>query len=168
MVDGATWINYDGTVEKGFNALPVIVPDSAGCWNEVETRNFAEQTPVFNEAAGEKMLDNPVMIVNLFREIEGRRQSILVLGDADCIGNGQFSRNYKGIRLVANFNVVLESFSWFTNGEFPINTSRPNKPDNDISLSMTGLKISKVTFLGLIPVLLVLMGGVKLIRRARK
>ena len=60
--------------DKGFQVMPMIVADSAGCWLELETKEFYTETPVFNAAKGEQYCSNMPIITVLAREINNKLQ----------------------------------------------------------------------------------------------
>ena len=135
--------------EKGFKVVPILTTDSTGSWNELETTNFIEDTARINPAIGEVEQANTTMMY-LNREVNNREQRIIVLGDADCIGNGELSRQRNGISS-ANFSVITESFRLLSFGEFPVDTSRKGSSDNKININEEwGLWI-KILFMGLLP-----------------
>jgi len=104
-------------------------------------------------------------IVGLTRTINGRQQRIVVAGDADFLSNAELGRN--NIQ-TSNFDFSTGIFSWFTNGAFPIETTRPPSPDKRLEISSQGLTALKVFLLGVLPGILLAMGAVLLIRRKRK
>ena len=67
-----------------------------------------------------------------------------------------------------NYNLLIESFRWFTCGEYPISTPRSAKPDNDVTLLLTGVATVKMLLVYMLSLLLVVAGGMKVIRRQRK
>lgn len=137
------------TEEKGFKVVPILTTDSTGSWNELETTNFIEDTARINPSIGEVEQANTTMMY-LNREVNNREQRIIVLGDADCIGNGELSRQRNGISS-ANFSVITESFRLLSFGEFPVDTSRKGSSDNKININEEwGLWI-KILFMGLLP-----------------
>lgn len=169
MVNGSGWIEYDEAVTdaNGFAVLPIIAPDSGGCWNELETRNFDDETPELNENAGEKPLCDPAVAMVMMRRIDDRNQSILVLADADCIGNGEFTANRQNI-ISANYSLILQAAAWVTDGEYPVNTSRPPTQDNDVRISERGAKWAKIFLVGVLPAGLLTLGIIVVVRRTRK
>ena len=68
----------------------------------------------------------------------------------------------------ANFDFSTALFSWFSNGEFPIDTSRPPSKDKRITISAGGMVALKWLLLGILPGLLLIAGTILLIRRKRK
>ncbi len=123
-----------------------------------------QQGLVFSPEQGDQRGPLPVML-GLTRTINGKQQRIVVAGDADFLSNAELSR--QNIR-TCNFDLSTALFSWFSNGEFPIETYRPPSPDNRLLLNDTGLSFLKIVMLGVLPGLLLIMGSILLIRRKRK
>jgi ABC-2 type transport system permease protein len=149
-----------------FRALPLVVTDSAGCWNELETADFINDIPRYNPAAGEREANLLPLVLALAREVNGREQRVMVLGNADYLSNGELLKSRKEVRS-ANYSLITETFRWFTRGEFPVDTRRFYGPDNDIRLSTNDTWWIKALFSGLIPALLLAGGLVTWIKRRR-
>lgn len=150
---GAVGIEF--SEEKGFKMTALVeVGDSTDCWNELETTNFNDETPVWNEKAGEMKRNYP-LVAYLTREVNGKEQHICVLADADCISNGELSRNHSGIK-AGNFTAELEFFKKLCYDRFPIDTTRPVPPDNKIYLSSPDVWWIKSLFMGLLPGILLI------------
>lgn len=150
---GAVGIEF--SEEKGFKMTALVaVGDSTDCWNELETTNFNDETPVWNEKAGEMKRNYP-LVAYLTREVNGKEQRICVLADADCISNGELSRNHSGIK-AGNFTAELEFFKKLCYDRFPIDTTRPVPPDNKIYLSSPDVWWIKSLFMGLLPGILLI------------
>lgn len=118
------------TEDKGFNVIPMLTTDSTGSWNELETTNFIEDTAQINPSIGEIEKANTTMMY-LNRQVNNKEQRIIVLGDADCIANGELTRQRNGIS-ASNFSVITESFYLLSFGEFPVDTSRKGSSDNRV------------------------------------
>ncbi len=144
--------------DKGFQVMPMIVTDSAGCWLELETKEFFTETPVFNADKGEQYCSNMPIISILAREINNKLQKIVVLGNADCIGNGELLKSRKGISPV-NFGFISEMFRWYSNGEFPVNTARAKGPDTDFRLTYSDVSWLKILLMGLFPLIFAVLGA---------
>lgn len=143
-------VGMEFSEKKGFKMTTLVTTgDTTDCWNEVETTNFNDETPVWNEKAGEVKRNYP-LVAYLTREVNGKEQRIFVLADADCISNGELSRNHSGIK-AGNFTAELEFFSKLCYDRFPINTTRPIPPDNKINLSSPDGWWIKGLFMGLLP-----------------
>lgn len=141
--------------DKGFTVTPLFTTDSTGSWNELETTNFVEDTARINPAIGEIEEQNTTMIY-LTRQINGKEQRIIVMGDADCIGNGELTRNRSGIKS-SNFSVVTESFRLLSNGEFPVETYRKRPTDNAVYLGEKSGLWLKILFMGMLPGILIIL-----------
>lgn len=165
---GVSGIKYQ--TDKGFDIKPVIITDSIAadstiCWNELETKNFSDEVPLFNSGAGEELLLSVPLVVSMEREINGRVQRIIVMGSADCISNGEFAIGRMGIE-TNNYALITESFRWFTHGEFPIDASREKGPDNALKyVNNSDRKHIKNTFGFIIPLVFTFMGLILIIRR---
>ncbi len=103
--------------------------------------------------------------IGLTRTINGKQQRIVVTGDADFLSNAELGRYTPR---TANFDFSTALFSWFSNGEFPIDTSRPLSKDKKITLTSGGMVVLKWLLLGILPGLLLIAGTILLIRRKRK
>jgi len=104
-------------------------------------------------------------VIGLSRTINGKQQRIVVAGDADFLSNAELARfNLK----TCNFDFSTAIFSWFANGEFPIDTSRPPAKDKRLDITDGGLAFLKVLLMGILPGLLLVLGSILLIRRKRK
>lgn len=139
--------------DKGFNIIPVLQTDSLGSWCELETTNFIEDTARVNTAIGEKEGSNVVMMY-LSRHVGDKEQRVIVLGDADCISNGELTKMRDGISS-SNYSIVTESFRLLSNGEFPIDTSTRASSDNDVYVGENAAIWIKILFMGVFPVLLI-------------
>jgi len=104
-------------------------------------------------------------VIGLTRDINGKQQRIVVAGDADFLSNAELGRT--NLR-TANFDFSTALFSWFSYGEFPIDTSRPESQDRSFNLSNAGMTALRVLLLGILPGILLILGTVLLIRRKRK
>lgn len=150
---GAVGIEFSG--EKGFKLTALVTTGSSTkCWNELETTNFIDEVPVWNEAMGEIKQCYP-LVAYLTRNVNGKEQRVFVLADADCLSNGELSRNHSGIK-AGNFTAELEFFSALCYDRFPINTTRPIPPDNKVFLSSPDMLWIKVFFMGILPGILLI------------
>jgi ABC-2 type transport system permease protein len=118
----------------------------------------------FDAAKGDQPGPIPA-VLGLSRTINGRQQKIVVAGDADFLSNAELARfNLQ----TCNFDFSTAIFSWFANGEFPIDSSRPPSKDKRLNLTDSGLTFLKVLLMGILPGLLLILGSILLIRRKRK
>lgn len=141
--------------DKGFDVIPVFSTGVSGCWNEVENLDFSLEEPVLNPARGERQADH-VTIYALKRHVNGKEQRIFVLGDADCISNGELGARKEFRR--SNHALVSGMFRWLVHDEYPIDVTRPEAKDNDIYLTSSGYAWVKVLLRWVFPALLVFFG----------
>ena len=127
--------------EEGFQPMPILVTDTVRCWNEVETTNFEDETPVLNEAAGE-VEKSYITALALSRLHAGREQKIMIVGDADCISYAEVTMMRPGM-MASNFNFSMGVFQWMSNGEVPVDVRRSTTTDDRLLLTKAGLKTSK-------------------------
>jgi ABC-2 type transport system permease protein len=115
------------------------------------------------ELKKESSLTGVPLVTALTRNIKGKTQKIILSGDADLMGNAELSRGGSG-----TFQFVTDIFRWFSNYEFPIDTTRPKSVDNIITVSANQIFFSKIIFIGIFPLLIILSGAFILIRRNRR
>jgi ABC-2 type transport system permease protein len=118
----------------------------------------------YTPADGDEKRATPVALA-ITRDLGGRQQRIVVMGDADILSNSELGRN--NVR-TDNFHFNTALFGWFANGEFPIETTRQRSKDNRLVLNALGVNILKALFLGILPGILLIGGTIFLIRRKRK
>lgn len=158
------------TLDSGYSIFPilqtdVIEGDSILCWNEIETTNFDDMTPVFNSDVGEKPLSAVPVALGLERKLNGKSQRILIVGNADCFSNKELTSMRMGIE-TSNISFILGAFYWLSNGEYPIDTYRKPDLDNKIkNISIHDKYWVKRIFVWIIPIVIILLGAVILIRR---
>ncbi len=158
---GCTGLSY--TIDKGYRVIPLCVSDSIDSWNELETTNFFEDTVRVNPTIGEVVQSYPTALA-LTRQIGGKEQKIIIVGDADCLSNGEISRRRAEVS-AANYNLIMGSFFWMSDGEVPIDVRRPTPPDLKIMAGIKDAKIAKTTLMGVLPSLLLISCLVIWIRR---
>ena len=105
--------------------------------------------------------------VALNRKVGNKDQKIIILGDADCISNGEISRQRSNI-VASNYSFINAMFFWFSDNEVPIDVRRQQAEDNSVSLSMDAMAVAKVGFLGVLPILLLICSVFIWVRRRGK
>ena len=129
-----------------------------------EKQNLVWNGLVYSPEQGDQKGSLPA-VLGLTRTINGKQQRIVVAGDADFLSNSELNRsNLK----TGNFDFSTALFSWFSYGEFPIDSSRPPSEDKRLELTDKGLAFLKILLLGILPGILLIMGSILLIRRKRK
>ena len=148
---GVVALNY--TTGKGYNVVPLIV-SPVGSWTELETTDFAGETPVFNPKVGETNQQLPVVLA-LTRQINGKEQRIMIFGDADWMTTGEFSK--QRVYGVANGQLTTLMCSWMTDYQYPTYFPRPAQPDNHIKLSYQSRGTLKLVFVVIFPAVILLL-----------
>lgn len=150
---------------KGYQVIPIAETASTGYWSELQTTNFAVETPSFDASAGEKEDAIPTILA-LAKKIGEQEQKIIVMGDADCISNGELSMN-RDMRS-ANWPFIINAFKWLANDEFPINIDRLAPTDWKINITPRNSSIITMSVKWGIPLLLLLLAILIWIRRRRQ
>ena len=150
---------------KGYQVIPIAETASTGYWSELQTTNFAVETPSFDASAGEKEDAIPTILA-LAKKIGEQEQKIIVMGDADCISNGELSMN-RDMRS-ANWPFIINAFKWLANDEFPINIDRLAPTDWKINITPRNSSIITMSVKWGIPLLLFLLAILIWIRRRRQ
>jgi ABC-2 type transport system permease protein len=103
--------------------------------------------------------------VLLRRNINGKDQRIIAASDADYLTKAVVYGGYKPKRY--NYDFGFWCFSYFSYGQFPANTLRPQTDDSmDIKVGDFGIQEAFLYYI--IPLLIAILGSVVLIRRKRK
>jgi len=162
VVTMPTAVGLEYTTDKGFDAVPLFVSDSSS-WNEMETTNFIDDTVKLNPAAGE--VQKPYVTgLALSRKVGKKMQKIMIIGDADCISNGEISIARQGVQ-AANYSVITGAFFWMSDNEVPIDVRRPPSTDDNIALNKSSLSTTKTVLIWGLSGLLALCAIVLWIRR---
>lgn len=157
---GAVGLAY--TDNGNFSIRPLLMTDADKSWNKKGTLVLDSAEVVYSAADGDEKKQFATLLA-LTRRVNGKEQRIIISGDADFLSSAETKRWG-----TANRDFGLPLFGWFTYGQFPIDTSRPDSKDNRLHLSLWGMKLMKIVFLGVLPGLLAIFASVFLIRRKRK
>ena len=150
---------------KGFKTTVLLTTDSLKkVWNEIETIDFVDDTVRLNPAVGEVELNKVPTMVALSRNVGDKEQKIIILGDADCLSNGEISISRKKVR-ASNYSLITSSFFWMSDDEVPIDVRRPPLPDNKVYISKGGMLVTKIVSLGIFPLGLILFAILIWVRR---
>lgn len=158
---GVVGLQYDTSF--GYKVIPILLTDKKSVWNKLGKFNLEADKITF-DTEKEVRLEVPVALA-LSKKVMDKEQKIMVFGDADFMSNGELGRQNLRNK---NAEFVLKIFKWFSNGEFPIDATRPDPIDNKIKVSKAGIGWMKMILLGVFPVGLGLAGGIVVIRRKRK
>ncbi|MEO1038651.1 MAG: Gldg family protein [Pseudomonadota bacterium] len=107
-----------------------------------------------------------VLAVALEREVAGKAQRIVVMGDADFMSTA--TRSIPDPPRRNNPELVRDIFRYLSDGAYPIDTSRPLSLDKTIALELDDVDGLRLVLFGLLPGLLLLAGGGTLLRRRRR
>jgi ABC-2 type transport system permease protein len=99
------------------------------------------------------------------RMVNGSNQRIIVTGDADYLTTPQLFGRHP-IRY--NYEFGFWCLSYFSYGQFPTNTLRPQSLDNTFKIKVAQIGIQKLILYWIIPALIAVIATVILIRRKRK
>lgn len=158
---GATGIRISS--DSIFNVTPILSTEEKNVWNKEGDFNLETDEVEFVEGQDQK-ITMPVGLA-LTRQVSGKEQKIMVFGDADFMSNGEMGRfNLR----TENFKFVVQMFKWFSDNEYPIDTTRPKPIDNTILVSREEISLMQIFFLGVLPASLLFGGGFMLIRRKQK
>ena len=157
---GVAGLEYTGGNE--YAMTPLFMTDSV-CWNELTTTDFVDDTVRYNPETGE-VRKSYITGLALSRKTGNKEQRIVVLGDADCISNGEISISRQNM-WTENYAMVDGTFFWLSNGEVPIDVRRPSPPDNEVYLTQGQMAVWSVVFKWLLPVALAILAIVIWIRR---
>ena len=138
---------------KGFEITEVLASAGKGSWVEKETTDFINEKSVLNPAVGEVEKSNSIMLY-LTRPVNNKEQRIFVIGDADCISTLELSQNRPGFRS-SNFTLITETFRNLSYGEFPVEASRVNPPDDRVLVTRNVIFGIRVVLMWIIPLLFV-------------
>jgi ABC-2 type transport system permease protein len=156
----AVGLEYE--TNHGFTTTPLFQTDST-CWNEMETTNFIDDTVKLNPAAGEVQKSYTTGLA-LSRQAGGRTQKIIILGDADCISNGEISISRQGIP-ASNYSIINGAFYWMSDNEVPIDVRRPSSTDDSIALTKDSMANLKIALSWIIPGIMLILALILWIRR---
>ncbi|MFZ0595537.1 MAG: Gldg family protein, partial [Flavobacterium sp.] len=144
--------------DAGFKVTPLLKTNNHPAWE-----SQSGITSISEDLKKQASTTSIPLVVALSRNINGKSQKIIVSGDADFMGNAELSRGGSG-----TFQFFTDIFSWISNYEFPIDTTRPENTDKKITLDANQIFISKMVFMVLFPLLIVLSAAFILIRRNRR
>jgi ABC-2 type transport system permease protein len=144
--------------DAGFKVTPLLKTNNQRAWE-----SQMGITSVSENLKKQPSVTAIPLVVALTRNINGKSQKIIVAGDADFMGNAELSRSGSG-----TFQFMTDVFSWFSNYQYPIDTTRPENTDKKITINANQVFINKIVFIGLFPLLIILSGAFILIRRNRR
>lgn len=151
------------STDKGFNVTTLFTSDSTESWNELQTKDFVDETTTFNPQLGEVKKPLPTVIA-MSRRINNKEQKILITGDADWLSNGELMMYRKDVE-ASNYSLINGAFFWLSDEEVPIDLRHDIQPDTELRVGRTGWDISEIMLKWVFPSLLALTGILIWIRR---
>ncbi|MGF7080390.1 Gldg family protein [Mucilaginibacter sp. UYCu711] len=147
---------------NSYRVKPLLMTDAKITWNK-KGKAVLDSAAIEYSAVDGDDHSSISTVLALTRNVNGKEQRIIVAGDADFLtttamtpyGNSNFA-----------FNTQL--FRWFTYGQFPIDTSRPESQETKINLTSSSFDTLKVFLLGILPGIILIFAVIFLIRRKRK
>jgi ABC-2 type transport system permease protein len=147
-----------------YTIKPLLITDSRKSWLKKDKFVTDSAKVKFEPARGDLQKSFP-LAVSLTRKANGKEQRIVIAGDADFMSNIELNRfNMR----TANFAFNTGIFSWLSYGEFPISSYRPAPKDTTLLIKREQVKYFRITFLWVIPGIMLAIGALILIRRKRK
>lgn len=134
-------------------------------WNEIEQSDFEENPPVYNSAKGE-IRGSFFLGLILTRDVNGKEQRVVVNGDSDWMSRSEISK-WRGFG-TANAAFASNMVWWQTGDNYPIDTSRPAQPDNEMKASFESRDAIKWGFRFFFPLVWAVGGIVVWVRRRGK
>jgi ABC-2 type transport system permease protein len=150
------------SLEKNSFRVDTLMMSPKNGWNKSGEFNLSMDSAVFDTNSGDQRGSFPVILA-LQRKIKGKQQKIMIASDADFLSNAELSHP-KGM----NEKFIINTFSWFSDGSFPIDTSRPPGNDDGILWTRRQIGVLKTGLLIAMPAIIILLGAFVLIRRKRK
>ena len=151
--DGSTEADNEGRGKDARWRFSTLVEAAGNGW---VSRNPIPQTPHFDKAHD---VPGPFSIaIALQRDINAREQRIVIVGSGSFLANA-----YSGNG--GNIDLGINMINWLANEEHLITTQPRATIDNTITLSKNQLSVISIGFVIVIPLLLVIAGGILWWRR---
>lgn len=156
-------VGLEYTPVEGMTFTSLFTTDTVGCWNEMRVTNFVSDTVEFNPEAGDK---DGVFTTTLAvsREINGKEQRVVIIGNTDCFSNGELSTGRREINSFGN-TLINSGLYWLSHEQLPIRVSGERPIDNKLYISEAAMDVWKMVFMILVPIILVLAGILIWLRR---
>ena len=147
----------------GFELFPVLVSRPADTW--LIPGLPADKTQTLSDPRKDVDKKSYPIGFALRKKVGKKEQRVFVMGDADFMSNVEVSRQTpKSL----NFSFVTELFRWFSNDQFPIDTTREIPKDNKLIINNSQLKWIRWGLLGLLPGAIAASVSLMLIYRKRR
>jgi len=160
---GTTALSYEKNGK--FIMTPFLISDQRVSWLKKGKLVLDSGTVIYSKTDGD-LKGSFMTLLALTRKINNKVQHIVISGNADFLSNAGLYRPMD--RDQANKEIGIGLFSWFSDGEFPVDTRHTPMKDDRLSLSSSGLNSLKIIFMGVLPGVVLLFASIFLIRRKRK
>jgi ABC-2 type transport system permease protein len=148
-----------------FKIQSLLMTDERFSWRKVDELSSDSAKVSFAASKGDEQGKFSTMLALTRTMPNGREQRILVSSDADFMSSMELSRFSP---VTGNFRFTTVLFGWLSNGEFPIDTSRPDAKDKLILLKGDDIPLLKLMYVWIIPFVIFIIGTIILVRRKRQ
>jgi ABC-2 type transport system permease protein len=156
MMPGVTGIAYSNNA-RAFQVKPLMVTREDRDWIKAGKLVTDSVSPVLKVEEGDSKIHHYCPMVSLTRQVGNRQQRIVVAGDADFMSN---VRN-------GGESFSLAIFSWLDYNKFPVYAFDQPRLDNYLQLNSAQANALKITYVWVLPSLILILGFIILIRRKR-
>jgi ABC-2 type transport system permease protein len=148
--------------DKGYLAQ-VLFKSGSKSWTEIQKIDLKRDSIVFPANDISEARTYPTVIA-LSKDINGRKQKIIVTGDADFLSNGSLFESHETANS-GNYNFIPAAFEWLSNGVAPVDNHRPPGIDTDTNISDKSWRIYSIIFRWIYPLTLILVAFIIYLRR---
>ena len=156
-------VGLEYTPVEGATYTSLLATDTVGCWNEMTTTDFVNDTVAYNPEYGDRDgIFTPTLAVS--REVNGKEQRVVIIGNTDCFSNGELATGRREVRNFANV-LIRSGFYWLSHEELPVLTSRKQPIDKKLHITEPAMEVWKIVFMIVVPAILALVGILIWLRR---
>ncbi|QEC43573.1 Gldg family protein [Pseudobacter ginsenosidimutans] len=146
-----------------FKFMPVVLNDPSNSWYTRHRLVTDSAVAQFSPEKGDLKLALP-LAATLSRKFAGKEQRIAVVGDADFLSNIELNKPHPA---TANFSLGTGLLSWLCYGEYPVRISKIPPEDNRVTITDKTFSLLYYLVLFALPGILLLTGGLILLRRRK-
>jgi ABC-2 type transport system permease protein len=159
LTEKVSRISYNS--DSGFTVKPLLMTEPGKVWQKMGKLVTDSTAPQFNAAEGDLKENSYPLAIRLTRQLNGKEQRIVVVGDADVVSK---------IRITGGrgTTTIRSVFSWLNYNQYPLYLNFPVAKDNWMTMTPGWAKLEKLLYIWVVPSLILLAGIVLLIRRKRK
>ena len=145
-----------------FNVIPILNTDPSESWVKYGEFDLKTEKISFNPKEDKLILAS--VAIALERKVRDKQQRIVIIGDADFMSNVEMNRNSPQ---TVNSSFAIRLFKWLSNGEYPVDVSRPKAIDKVIKLNRNQIQWIKASYMAFLPLLIGSVGAGFLLNRKR-